>query len=424
MSNVLLTSGSPLALKYKVDSYETAGRYSSTASTAVCYEQIFLEEPDPRPATEDWFNFITAFDPTQYDAFGMTAFVTAVQPHEQWWGSARLPSNMQFRSVISTASAQDAGASATIPMDGIGKTPWTIYSTGTSETPGAVHSAHFVFTSTSEHEQGYNWANADGYYSESGNQWSALATPSSLQFGLSAGANMGYSARYSSNYLGTGSSALATAYLFSGLTYAEKALLTDSGVWSAGNQYYHEWYASASGVSNNSSITTWASYPHAGYEGRAGSTGRTGDYCYSASGDIQARTWYLGDASLTGLLGVSYRGKVSASASSVTSLPTYTISASASASGSLSRICGDYTGTVSAAVGGFNDTQLMNPSGINVFGKSGTPYSGFYGQMRSAWDNGKFTSTPYGCGLSGILELYKQTGTTATADIIASSVGA
>ena len=72
-----MTSGSPLALKYKVDSYETAGRYSSTASTATCYEQIFVEESDPAPETEDWTNFITSFDPTQYDAFGMTAFVTS-----------------------------------------------------------------------------------------------------------------------------------------------------------------------------------------------------------------------------------------------------------------------------------------------------------------------------------------------------------
>jgi hypothetical protein len=419
---VLCSSLNALTLKYEKPLY-SAERYSSTASTAVCCEQVFTETPDPDPATEDWFNFITAFDPTQYDAFGMTAFVTAVQPQEQWWGSARLPSNMQFRSVISTASAQDAGASATIPVDGIGKTQWTIYSTGTSETPGAVHSAHFVFTSTSSSEQGYNWSNAAGYYSESGNQWTALATPSSLQFRLSAGANFGYSALYRSIY-GPRSSALATSYLFSGLTDAEKALLTDSAVWSAGNEYYREWYASASAASDNSSITTWASYPHAGYAGRDGFTGYTGDYCYSASGDIQARTVYIGNASITGLLGVAYRGKVSASASSVTSLPTYTISASASASGNLSRICGNYTGTVSASVGGFDDTQLMNPSGINVFGSAGTPYSGFYGEMRSAWDHGKFTATPYGCGLSGILELYKQTGTTATADIIASSVGA
>lgn len=422
MSDIVLCSGNvPLTFSFPGET-PSPERYSSTASTAVCCEQVFTETPDPDPATEDWFNFITAFDPTQYDAFGMTAFVTAVQPQEQWWGSARLPSNMQFRSVISTASAQDAGASATIPVDGIGKTPWTIYSTGTSETPGAVHSAHFVFTSTSSSEQGYNWSYAGGYYSESGNQWSSLATPSSLQFGLSAGANIGYSALYMSVHQ-TWASAAATAELFSGLTNAEKALLTDSGVWSAGSEYYQEWRASASGASNNSSIITFARYPHAGYEGRVGSTGYTGDYCYSASGDLQARTVYLGGAEVTGLLRYGYKNMVSASASSVTSLPTYTISASASASGYLSRICGNYTGTVSAAVGGFDDTQLMNPSGINVFGDTGTPYSGFYGQMRSAWDHGEFTATPYGCGLSGILELYPKGDTGSTHPILSSATG-
>lgn len=44
---------------------------------SVVYEQIFLDGTDPRPETEDWFSFITGFNPSQVSAFKMSASATA-----------------------------------------------------------------------------------------------------------------------------------------------------------------------------------------------------------------------------------------------------------------------------------------------------------------------------------------------------------
>lgn len=404
MSNVLLTSGSPLALKYKVDSYETAGRYSSTASTAVCYEQIFLEEPDPLPETEDWTNFITSFDPTLYDAFGMTAFVTSTIAD---FSGGTLPGGV-FRAVESTSSGyplQGLGGYETIQVDGVGFIPWTVYGSSCPvEIPGVVDVAHLEFSATAKKSsQPYidtgRWFipaySLTAYPTSTISSWTYVST-----------SRTAYSAIYSASASG-GNSALASSRLMSGLSEAEQAQIVESGFMFGG------YYASALASSyNDSSVLTWSNQYHQGSSVRkrsaSGSSVESGS-AYTATASVSAKKIYGGTSLIESAFDVL---RPTASSVSETSLTGRTYYASATASGGIPVIAGSYTGEVSAAVGLYNDFQSMNASGMR-----------HGGMPRSAWSAGLCYDTPVGCALSGILELYRKTGTAMESSIIGSSVG-
>ena len=398
-----MTSGSPLALKYKVDSYETAGRYSSTASTATCYEQIFVEESDPAPETEDWTNFITSFDPTQYDAFGMTAFVTSTIAE---YTGGTLPGCV-FRAVESTSSGyplQGLGGYETIPVDGIGRRRWTVYGSSCPvEIPGVVAVANMEFSSTSSARQQYI-SPGDWYFSNLAltaypkqylSSWTYVST-----------SRTAYSAIYSASASG-GNSALASSRLLDGLSEAEQAQIVESGFMFGG--YFASALASAY---NDSSVLTWGSMYHPGssyrHRSASGSSVESGS-SYTATASVSAKKVYGGTALIDSALWLT----PTASSLSEASLTGRTYYASATASGGIPAIAGSYTGNVSAAVGLYNDGASMDASGIRQGG-----------MYRSAWSAGKCYGTPVGCGLSGILELYRKTGTAAESSIIGSSVGA
>lgn len=403
MSKVLLTSGSPLALKYTVDSYETAGRYSSTASTATCYEQIFVEKPDPVPETEDWTNFITSFDPTQYDAFAMTAFITSTIAE---YTGGTLPGCV-FRAVESTSSGsplQGLGGYETIPVDGIGSKQWTVYGSSCPvEIPGVVAVANMEFSSTSNARQQYispeywhfsNFA-LTAYPKQYLTSWTYVST-----------SRTAYSAIYSASASG-GNSALASSRLMDGLSEAEQAQIVESGFMFGG--YFASALASAY---NDSSVLTWGSMYHPGssyrHRSASGSSIET-ESAYTATASVSAKKIYGGTAFIDSALLMT----PTASSLSEASLTGRTYYASATASGGIPAIAGSYTGNVSAAVGLYNDGVSMDASGILEGGRH-----------RSAWSAGFCYDTPVGCGLSGILELYRKTGTALESSIIGSSVGA
>ena len=99
--------------------------YSSTASTGIDLEQIFLQQQDPYPGSDDWFNFITAFDPTQYSRFAMSAYCTS---HTIGAWADNLPSNVLFRAVSSADQM-----SAVLNVDGVqAASGWQIITSSTS----------------------------------------------------------------------------------------------------------------------------------------------------------------------------------------------------------------------------------------------------------------------------------------------------
>lgn len=319
MGEVVLCSGNvPLTFSFP-GSTPAPERYSSTASTAVCYEQTFpAGYTDPKPDTEDWFNFITGFNAGNYSAFGMSAYVTSVMDRNLVPPSG-LPSKMQFRTVISTADGSGSGESAYVPVDGIGTSDWTIYSSDSATvTQGLVEVEHFEFSA------------------------SHISSTDLFMYG------------------------------------ADDTSVGSTSNPPGGQRIY------------------WTGVPgDGGYSG------------YIATATIAVPRINGGAAYAYGMLTNDGRALLNTSWFETEDMPTRTVLASASASGLLSSICGDYTGHVSASVGGYNDTFLMNPSGIVPgWDSTHTGENEYYWRMRSAWSAGHMTSTPVGCGLSGILELY------------------
>lgn len=88
----------------------TTETYSSTSPSARVYEQIFTQQADPRPMTEDWTNFICQFDPTQYDEFSARCEAVIYSPDS---GSSISPLVRAFYPPSST------GLSARLPVDGL-----------------------------------------------------------------------------------------------------------------------------------------------------------------------------------------------------------------------------------------------------------------------------------------------------------------
>lgn len=418
MSDIVLCSGSaPLTFSFPGE-IPSPERYSSTASTAVCYEQVFTETPDPKPKTEDWFNFITGFDAGNYSAFGMSAYVTSVMATNRYTSSA-LPSTMQFRTVISTADGSGSGDSAYIPVDGIaGTTEWTIYSYDSSTVaPGLIEVEHFEFSasdssSTSLRMYGYD----DTSVGSTSNPYLGWVSWTSVPVGVTVSASAMYESRFSRRT----TSELMTAFNHY-LSDSQRATVTESGIvgesWDTYSGISAKTYASGSASSKalnwpNSEFISTGSASGSSYS----STG------YMATATIAVPTINGGAAYAYSMLTEDGRNLLNTSWVEYEDMPTRTVLASASASGMISSICGDYTGHVSASVGGFNDTYLMNPSGI-VPGGDYTGDDGYYWRMRSAWSAGLLTSTPYGCGLSGILELYPKGDPGSTHPILSSATG-
>lgn len=414
MSDIVLCSGSaPLTFSFPGE-IPSPERYSSTASTAVCYEQVFTETPDPKPKTEDWFNFITGFDPGNYSAFGMSAYVTSVMAIILYPESA-LPSTMQFRTVISTADGSGSGDSAYIPVDGIaGTIDWTVYSYDSATVaPGLLEVAHFEFSSSgdmsgfqrvySSYDRWVTSNPADGWVYLSGVPGAVTA-----------------SAMYKYKFARTSKSELVTAFLFA-LNNSQEATVTESGFFYSSYGYSGISAKTSASGSASSNALNWPAYEFLSTESASGY-----NYSgYTASATIAVPTINGGAAYAYSLLTNDGRNLLTTSWVETEDLPTRTVLASASATGMLSSICGDYTGHVSASVGGFNDTYLMNPSGI-VPGwdpKPSTGEDGYYWRMRSAWSAGLLTSTPYGCGLSGILELYPKGNPGSSHPILSSATG-
>lgn len=88
----------------------TTEQFSSTSASAKVYEQIFTQQADPQPETEDWTNFICEFDPTKYDEFSAYCSAVIYYPDS---GSSISPIVRAFYAPSST------GLSASLPVDGV-----------------------------------------------------------------------------------------------------------------------------------------------------------------------------------------------------------------------------------------------------------------------------------------------------------------
>lgn len=291
---LLCSAGEPLAFRW-TSTPRAFEKCSSTASTAVCLEQVVTEEPDPRPNTEDWQNLITSFDPSRYTAFSMSAYVTAATVD----GNGSDLADCVFRTVERIDYFAGYGGSAVIPVDGVVSVPWTICSTGTSQTPDMVEVADIT-----------------------------VGRP-------------------------------YTASLYIGGDY---------------------WTASPTRISGSA----WSWDPEISN--------------YTATATLSARKVRGGSASairsLSSQISPAWVGDCTGRGT--VPIGTRTVTASASASGAISSIAGtgSYPGGLSAAVGLANIVYGMDPSG---YGSSA--------RLRDAWAAGKLWETPYGCGLSGIIEL-------------------
>lgn len=423
MADTLLCSGNiPLAFSFPGGT-PSSYRYSSTASTAVCYEQVFTETPDPRPATEDWFNFITGFNAGDYSAFGMTAFVTSVMsrfPHSVSPGSD-LPSKMQFRTVISTAGGSGSGDSAYIPVDGIANTEWTTYSSNnTTVAPGVVEVEHFEFSASASSASSltlydkYDLSSIGSTSTPSGGRPGWTGVPGAV----SASASSLYKSKFSK----ASTSELMVDFNFY-VNTAQRATVVESGFYGNSYDYFSGISAKASATGTaTANVLNWMSSQFFSTESAsATSSGYSG---YVATATIAVPSINGGSAYAQGRLTYDGRNLLNTSWIETEDLPTLTVLASASASGMLSSICGEYPGYVSASVGGYDDTYLMNPSGIAPgYDSTHTGEDEYYWRMRSAWSAGYLTSTPVGCGLSGILELYPKGGTGSAYPILSSATG-
>lgn len=103
----------------------TTEQFSSTSASARVYEQIFTQQADPQPETEDWTNFICEFDPTKYDEFSARCDAVIYYPDS---GSSISPIVRAFYAPSST------GLSATLPVDGVNTGldwSWSSYNSST-----------------------------------------------------------------------------------------------------------------------------------------------------------------------------------------------------------------------------------------------------------------------------------------------------
>lgn len=382
MPNIVLASGDT-GLVFDMNITPAPLRMSSTASTATCLEQIFPPSAtDPHPKTEDWMNFIGAFDPTLYDSFSMSAFTTSVIPRD--FSSVAVPS-MVFRTVYGIDQPPDFGGSAYLQVDGINDsgTVWDIYSSNdTTEATGVVNAATFEFSASSTAQMYGAWTYPGEYVS---------ANPTSTSLNWHALSN---DKRYSATYSGIikTSSAEARSLFLSGLNGTERSLIRASGIVVNGTNTYH---ATARATSTSTAVYGWDVYPHAGYTLRT-MTNSSSATTMTATAAISSRTVRGGYVS-TNMISTYYRSAVTASSTATGNWPTLTRLASAETSGPISAICGDYTGSMSASVGCWNDLTYFNPSGADYYG--GYP-------MRDLWSAGLLENTPQGCGLSGIIELH------------------
>lgn len=423
MADTLLCSGNiPLTFSFPGET-PSPYRYSSTASTAVCCEQTFpAGYPDPKPGTEDWFNFITGFDAGNYSAFGMSAYVTAVMPRSLG-PVTELPSKMQFRTVISTADGSGSGDSAYIPVDGIaGTTEWTIYSSdSTTVAPGVVEVEHFEFSASAGSASGltlYNGYDESSVGSTSTPSW----TGRPVWHGVPGAVSVSASSLYESKFSRASTAELVADFNFY-VNTAQRATVVESGFFGNSQDYFSGISARASATgSATANVLNWTTSQ---FYSTASASATASSYSgYTATATIAVPTINGGSAYAHGRLTTEGRHLLNSSWTETADLPTRTVLASASASGPLSSICGDYAGFVSASVGGYNDTYLMNPSGIVPgFDSTHTAENEYYWRMRSAWSAGYLTSTPVGCGISGILELYPKGGTGSTHPILSSATG-
>ena len=103
----------------------TTEQFSSTSASARVYEQIFTQQADPQPETEDWTNFICEFDPTKYDEFSARCDAVIYYPDS---GSSISPIVRAFYTPSST------GLSASLPVDGVNTGldwSWSSYNSST-----------------------------------------------------------------------------------------------------------------------------------------------------------------------------------------------------------------------------------------------------------------------------------------------------
>jgi hypothetical protein len=227
---------------------------------------------------------------------------------------------------------------------------------------------------------------------------------------------------YKSKFARTTKTELETAFLYA-LNNSQEATVTESGFFQSSYNYSGISAKTSASGSATSNALNWPADKFL----LTGSASGSGDTYsgYVATATISVPTINGGAAYAYSMLTNDGRNLLNTSWVETEDMPTRTVLASASAAGMISSICGDYTGHVSASVGGFNDTYLMNPSGI-VPGwdpKPTTGEDGYYWRMRSAWSAGLLTSTPYGCGLSGILELYPKGDPGSTHPILSSATG-
>ena len=80
MSYSPLINGSQIQVVYPrvATPQEATPWYSSTASTACCYEQVAMQGPYPAPGTEDWSNTVVEVDPTQYSHIRYQMWITGM----------------------------------------------------------------------------------------------------------------------------------------------------------------------------------------------------------------------------------------------------------------------------------------------------------------------------------------------------------
>lgn len=140
--------------------------YSSTASTGIDLEQIFVQQQDPYPGSDDWFNFITAFDPALYSRFAMSAYCTShtIGPWEE-----NLPSNVIFRAVSSADQM-----SAVLNVDGVpSEHGWQVIASSTGSDYYYWKVERLVLTSTRDNSSqlpvstdanGAWWGHYTAYY--------------------------------------------------------------------------------------------------------------------------------------------------------------------------------------------------------------------------------------------------------------------
>ena len=107
----LVTSGTS-TYTYTSEGYQYSPIYSSTATTARIWEQIFTQEPDPMPHTPDWTNEITSFNTQDWQYFRVSASGHRDKTASGMGGLAN-PIIRAYNTL------PDNSYSATLPVDGV-----------------------------------------------------------------------------------------------------------------------------------------------------------------------------------------------------------------------------------------------------------------------------------------------------------------